>query len=688
MMWIKSIKLYNFKSYAQGVFHFPEPTPHQNLVLVGAKNGYGKTTLLEAIYFCLYDDDAIRYLTRAGLNNEEMRYPDFLSQALHHQAQEHHGQFPMFLQIEMCKRHKDKVETLEITRKWFFNKKRVCDVKNADSRETRVRLIDDAGVAKIIPEEEHRSILNTYALPFEYAPFFFFDGEKIVQAAASSGTGLWLNQALQGLLGVTLLHRLKDSLSKYRTQTISESASKKMQAELHQAQADFQAAESILVGLQQQWEALHEQKVLWETKRNQLTQEMGSGKDLQTVKQLLEEKVQLEQEQASFSKQVDAAFLDMPLAMLPENRMNQLAEKLSAEAKRLNWEAGREQLSTRVDDFWHAFKTSPQVREVMGKEMAEFLLSKPQMKEALRECWNELFYPLPPDHAPKVEHNYLSISMYEHIRNEIGNLKSLTNEPIDELIAKIEQRQQLTRDLDSQIEILRAVPRHDERVAHLKEASDKVSELVAEEARLAADLEQQNHQVKRLRSEVDKLHAQLEGNDPKLRKSQRAGKMEKMIDDLSQQLLSQKVQSLGETATRINRQLSHDQSIDKIEISETGKMSIFSSDQQEIQAALSAGQMQILIMSLVSALAEVTHYHAPSVIDTPLARLDVEHRQNLFKHWSALPQQVILLAQDSEITSEIYQQLSPYISKTYLVEAITLTSGGKISVMRENQYFQ
>lgn len=686
MMWIKSIKLYNFKSYAQGIFRFPEPAPHQNLVLVGAKNGYGKTTLLEAIYFCLYDDDAIRYLTRAGLNNEEIRYPDFLNQALHHQAQEHHGQFPMLLQMEICKRHKDKVETLEITRKWFFNKKRVCDVKNADSRETRVRLIDGGGVAQIIPEEEHRSILNTYALPFEYAPFFFFDGEKIVQAAASSGTGLWLNQALQGLLGVTLLHRLKDSLSKYRTQTISESASKKMQAELHQAQADFQAAEAVRADLQEQWEALHEQKILWETKRNQLTQEMGGAKDLQTVKQLIEEKVQLEQEQAGFSKQVDTAFLEMPLAMLPENRMNQLAEKLRAEAERLDWETGRKKLSTRVDDFWHAFKNSPQVRDVMG-EMAEFLLSSPKMKEALRECWDKLFDPLPLECAKTIEHNYLSEDAYGYIRNEISKLKSIANEPIDELIAKIEQHQKLTAELDSQIEILRSVPRHDERVANLKEASDKASELVAEEAKLAANLEKQNQQVEQLRGEVDKLQAHLEGNDPKLRKSQRAGKIEKMIDDLSQQLLAQKVQSLGEVATRINRQLSHDRSIDKIEVSETGKMSIFSADRQEIQAALSAGQMQILIMSLVSALAEVTHYHAPSVIDTPLARLDVEHRQNLFKHWSSLPQQVILLAQDSEITSEIYQQLSPYISKTYLVEAVTLTSGGKTSVMKENQYF-
>ena len=58
-MWIHSIKLKNFKSYAQAEFKFPEPKQGKNLVVIGAQNGHGKTTLLEAIYLCLYDKDAI-----------------------------------------------------------------------------------------------------------------------------------------------------------------------------------------------------------------------------------------------------------------------------------------------------------------------------------------------------------------------------------------------------------------------------------------------------------------------------------------------------------------------------------------------------------------------------------------------------------------------------------------------------
>ena len=73
-MWIHSIKLRNFKSYDHAEFHFPEPEDGKNIVLIGAQNGHGKTTLLEAVYLCLYDKDAISHLQRAGLNTQKSSF--------------------------------------------------------------------------------------------------------------------------------------------------------------------------------------------------------------------------------------------------------------------------------------------------------------------------------------------------------------------------------------------------------------------------------------------------------------------------------------------------------------------------------------------------------------------------------------------------------------------------------------
>ena len=116
-------------------------------------------------------------------------------------------------------------------------------------------------------------------------------------------------------------------------------------------------------------------------------------------------------------------------------------------------------------------------------------------------------------------------------------------------------------------------------------------------------------------------------------------------------------------------------------------MRLYGGNGRETQVDLSAGQMQILIMSLISALAEITDYQAPFVIDTPLARLDIAHRQGLFKHWTKLSQQVILLSQDAEVTPEICRELQPYVNKTYLVQAESLDTAGACSKVIENAYF-
>ncbi|MGE8454630.1 MAG: AAA family ATPase [Pseudomonadales bacterium] len=48
-MWISRIELTCFKSYQHQSLNFPEPADGRNVVLIGGMNGYGKTSLLEAL---------------------------------------------------------------------------------------------------------------------------------------------------------------------------------------------------------------------------------------------------------------------------------------------------------------------------------------------------------------------------------------------------------------------------------------------------------------------------------------------------------------------------------------------------------------------------------------------------------------------------------------------------------------
>ncbi len=398
-MWIRSIRLKNFKSYADAEFRFPEPADGRNLVLIGAENGHGKTTLLEAIYLCLYDKDAVSHFKRAGLS--EISYPIFLNQALHHHAEPRYSSYAMSLEIEIFQRWRGQLCGLRIRRKWSFDRDKKC---NIGDNEVHIHLIKD-GDTEIIDEKDAGRYLNAFALPFDYAPFFFFDGERIVQAAEASGAGNWLNTALQGLLGVTLLNHLKDSLSKYRSSCITESASKKVAEDLRKAEAALQAAEASLDICKEELQVAENKAREWEAKRDSLTNQLGGGGDIKTSAELLAQKQQIEQQQRDFRNKVKEAVLAMPLAFVQGERLEKLQMQLQREAKRLNHEAGKEQIAERVDDFWAAFTSNEKVEKALGS-LAGPILSAPLMKEAVKDCWDKLFYPLPDECAQNIEHNY------------------------------------------------------------------------------------------------------------------------------------------------------------------------------------------------------------------------------------------------------------------------------------------
>lgn len=102
----------------------------------------------------------------------------------------------------------------------------------------------------------------------------------------------------------------------------------------------------------------------------------------------------------------------------------------------------------------------------------------------------------------------------------------------------------------------------------------------------------------------------------------------------------------------------------------------------------SSGESQLFVLSLVGALAEVTGYKVPLVVDTPLARLSAQHCQNLLDYWAEDDtRQVILLAQDKEIGALEHTRLLKHVGKTYLLQHQQMGHGVGSSHAVADQYF-
>ena len=95
---------------------------------------------------------------------------------------------------------------------------------------------------------------------------------------------------------------------------------------------------------------------------------------------------------------------------------------------------------------------------------------------------------------------------------------------------------------------------------------------------------------------------------------------------------------------------------------------------------LSAGERQLLAVAILWGLAKASNSAAPTIIDTPLGRLDSEHRLSLVEqYFPTASEQVILLSTDEEINKKYHKFISPYLSRSYKIEYDEKISGSKLS---------
>lgn len=104
----------------------------------------------------------------------------------------------------------------------------------------------------------------------------------------------------------------------------------------------------------------------------------------------------------------------------------------------------------------------------------------------------------------------------------------------------------------------------------------------------------------------------------------------------------------------------------------------------EVKQTLSAGEKQIFIMALYQALSTLNKVSVPYVIDTPFARIDADHRQNILSNFFMnLKGQIIILSTDEEIIGAYRDSIDESVSNYYLLNHAD-NIGTKI---RKNEYF-
>jgi DNA sulfur modification protein DndD len=137
--------------------------------------------------------------------------------------------------------------------------------------------------------------------------------------------------------------------------------------------------------------------------------------------------------------------------------------------------------------------------------------------------------------------------------------------------------------------------------------------------------------------------------------------------------------------TRIYSDLAHKRLVKKIDIAPDCTVRLLGDRGRDLRGMdASAGEDQIFALSLIAAIARVSGARVPVVMDTPLARLDTDHRTNVLKYFaSRASEQVIFLSQPDEVHGPYLEVIRDRIGATYHLDFEELGDGiGRAHVRR------
>ena len=191
-------------------------------------------------------------------------------------------------------------------------------------------------------------------------------------------------------------------------------------------------------------------------------------------------------------------------------------------------------------------------------------------------------------------------------------------------------------------------------------------EIIEHEASLEIAQKQRtglNGDVMRATSEynrfVENMLSNLESDDDNGRILKYAHHATQALAEYKIRLQKKKIGTLAETMTKCYKQLANKKNlISRIDMDAVTLDFVYLNADNQIvpKESLSAGEKQLMVISLLWALAICSKKKLPVIIDTPLSRMDSVHRVGLIKtYFPNASDQTIILSTDSEIDKHYYE---------------------------------
>jgi DNA sulfur modification protein DndD len=490
-------------------------------------------------------------------------------------------------------------------------------------------------------------------MPSEISELFFFDGEKIEGLADPISSSSMLKSGIYSLLGINSIDNLIKSLSQIEKRKALEIANKDDKSSIENEEALAKTLSNKLSAIETEAGSLRTELDITENKITKIEGEMKvSGADLLIKRHQLQETLATLTEK---KKSLNNELIELASGLSPLLTIKNLITNLRKKIK---------------DGSGHNQKTF----EITQKEFK--LLENSFSKQVNDVNFSSILNKLISSRIQEIDIESKSSL------NDINLSEIPTDEEMDGCLTTIKTKlsdlEKVNFELETTNKNLHAVPA-EEKVKHLIES---LNSLRIEKIKLETKIAIVNENQSSAKAELEKVSKILTNKFSEIASKNTATKIGERILSHTQKskntllkfkeaLIDSHIESLGSSITSCFQSLHRKKDLNlhfNIQPSDFS-LHIITNDGQEMPSRkLSAGERQLLAVAILWALAKSSGKTLPTVIDTPLGRLDGPHREKLIKNYFPMASsQVLIFSTDEEVNEKYYKALKPHISAEYKI---------------------
>lgn len=681
-MLIKEIELNNFRIY-KGVNKINlTPDGDKNIIIVSGNNGFGKTTFLMALVWCLYGRqmDKVDDLYRKEIE-EKGGYSKYIGGSLNYDAKKG-GATKFSVSITFTDVVIPDTPCTEITISRSYD--------SATDIDDELEILIDGkkndlftGSRKEITEEEE-IFIRDYILPIEIAKFFFFDAEKIVSFAQINTPEQRrdLSRAYSQVLGIQKYEDLRKELERIKDEYRKESAKPEDKKEFNDLLNNIDYGENKIQELNEDIKQLDEDVLQQKHDSKELQEKLIREGDTMTMDELNSYRERRDEKNKEMREAEDGLkemYNLIPFG-LAGGLMTQVNDQIKAEKDFALNQNQIEGIQEKTDDILQDIENSKQnLGFAIDIKVRDFYEGQ------IRELIKKHFY------------NEIDESRFEHFA-PIHGFTDVQRQEFSNLISKIQGCKAKFESLFNSYEKAKSEQYSIERrirEAEKKAESDYVQSLRQRKESIDRKVEELSQQIGAKKQEIIEVSARITADKKRkedLSKKISVSKQNKAVDDEATKLVrtisnflnrfkEEKKKALAKKMEDKLSKLLHKSSlVKKVVVDINGDdvdISLYNSDDTRIDNGdLSMGERQMFASALLGALVDETDIDFPVFIDSPMQKFDASHTKNvLTEFYPYVSKQVVLFPLLlKELTEKEYNLISNRVSRTYLIDNNDISS--------------